>query len=412
MDELTSCAGRLVAGLAGLGSDGTTWAATTLRRASPLAKSGGGYGKEDLVVREQNGTRRVFDEVPAATGSQPDQPRLTDPATEANFPAHGFAHPELTDPDRRSAVLAGIEEQLQQLADASSARRNHASVHEAHTVTGFRSGDSWQWYARSTVELRVQLAVGGATAVARCFSCRADTLPLAAAWQLAVLELQARQHIGPSLLPPAGEEVLLAPPVLARVLSVVAVDLHRLRLGRPLLPRLALVDDGRDPRGIESAPFDVLGQTTGSHHVVSCTGAVREPLPAFDAAGSVPDAGGYPGAARQSYWDAGPLGKPRNLRLASNGALDPGRWTGPVALAVRGAEAAHLRRSPDIDLAFDLVEMVDGQVCGPLGVQRLRTNAADLLEKFSQAGPVTGYLPFADSSCGAAWAVMSPEPVR
>lgn len=412
MDELTSSAGRLLAGLAGQGPAGSTWAASTLRRESPLAKAGGGYRRDDLFVRTLGGTRQVFDEIPALAGLRPDQQPLTDPATEAGFPAHRFAHPELTDPARRPAVLASLDKQLRQLAEDRPVRSTHASVHESHTVAGYRSGDSWQWYACSTVELRVKLAAGGASAVARCFSCRADTMPLAAAWQLTELELQARQQARPGPMPSAGEDVLLAPPVLARMLSVLATDLHRLRLGRPVRPQLAVVDDGRDPLGIESAAFDVLGQTSGSHHVVSRTGAIREPLPAFDAAGPVPGAAGYQGAARQSSWDAGPLGKPRNLRLESGGALDPGLWTGPVALAVRGAEAAHMRRSPDIDLAFELVELVEGRVRRPLGVQRMRTSVADLLERFSHAGPVNSYLPFAETSCGAAWAVMSSAPVR
>jgi len=237
----------------------------------------------------------------------------------------------------------------------------------------------------ATLRLEVE-AAGDVCVFERIERSLRATKPLAIARRVAD-RLHARR--GRTPLPAAGE-LVLAPPLAARIVESLAPLLvgpgARHRLAPLLAPedRLAaapwtLIDDGRHPGGVLAAPFDGEGLPTGPARLIEGGRFLKPLLARWEAPEEV-----LPGCARRASWRDLPRRAPTQLYLAPDPAVRPGDLVASVARGAFLIEAeggvvwnlASLRfRVPVSGFALD-----GGRAAGALGVVELVGDARSLFE--------------------------------
>lgn len=320
--------------------------------------------------------------------------------------AHPTAHPLALPPPRPSAPFAqphGLDEPLAAESEAfallDGIAREIAREHPGARLVSARleEGSSESTLASTLgVEAAVRLraatlrleveAAGDVCVLERIERSLRETKPLAIARRVAD-RLHARSGRRP---PPAAGEMVIAPPLAARLVESLAPLLvgpgarHRLA---PLLgpvARLAaepwtLIDDGRHPEGVLAAPFDGEGLPTGPTRLIEGGRFVAPLLARWEAPEGAP-----PGCARRASWRDVPRRAPTQLYLVPDPAVRPVDLVSSVASGAFLIEAegsvrwnlASLRfRVPVSGFALD-----GGRAAGALGVVELVGDARSLFD--------------------------------
>ncbi len=191
--------------------------------------------------------------------------------------------------------------------------------------------------------------------------------------------------------------LLLAAPLAARLVQAVAplflgpAAQERLAALGALSPELTLVDDGRLPGGVLTAPVDGEGLPTGRTVLVE-EGRFLRPLLAWWEAGRVP----VPGCVRRASWRDLPRRAPTHL------FLEPGS-TPVVDLVAAGGAGAYLLdaegavRIDPVSLSFEVaacgLHLVAGRAVSPLGAVRLCGDLRSLLAGIRARGRDLAFVP-------------------
>ena len=272
-----------------------------------------GDGEHSWFRAGSGGVAETLEPGPAT----PQPLRLPEPAPPRAAPPSRLDAPLASEAEGMS-LLAGVARELAR--ELPGAQLGSARLDDGVSEFRLRSsrGIDARVRARSTL-LRVE-ATAGPRRLAAEFLARAagELKPLALARRLADRLLALA---GESSVPAAGSSLLLAAPVVARLVEALAPRLVGGAAGRALVERLGeaprlgselatLVDDGSDPAGVLAAPFDGEGVPSAPARLV-VAGVFERPLVAWWEAGASPATG----CSRRVGWRDLPRRAPTQLRL-------------------------------------------------------------------------------------------------
>jgi PmbA protein len=335
------------------------------------------------------------------------------PAWSADGRGLGLFDPDLeTDPED---LLESAEEIRAHASDAAPGCDVHVRLHATTSMVHFANTAGFEGGYRQTLarlDLTLSARRDGAAAAARVVRAARSLRGLAADSAVAEALDLVEESLAQKLSPSGIHEIVLAPRAAAELVAAISAWVtgpgasagDRIGAGP-----LTVLDDGRLPGGVASAPFDGEGTRTGRTVVVE-RGVVRELLRDLQRGGAEGSTGN---GVRASFREA-PRLRPSNFFIKP-GALSPSNLLGSVRQGIRISTLGRLPRlaSPESPFAVPFTGrwIENGRLGAPLGGGYLAGTVREILGEITEVASDLAFFQ-RGGSFGAPSLLVSRAPIR